>query len=231
MKLFSLFVCSLLLCLNARAQKADSNYSFSIRICPQYLLINGFRADFEKSFKHTLGVYIAGQYYSGLTNKSGGRNSRLPNIDQSNDDMRNNDQLDGYGLNAGARVYLNRLSRLVDHDEELIFFTGADVMYQKINVQFNDYDYYPFYQNGLQYYSYDIFEKHETIEQKGINSFLGFQKREGRYHFEVLLGMAYRDATIPPDLEKFRNYKRHSWDYGYSQFGAYCLMSFGMFLF
>lgn len=231
MKRLSLFVISLILCFNAMAQKADSSYSFSIRMSPQYLLINGFRADIEKTFKHTLGIYVAYQYYNGLTNKSGGRNKPLPNIDQSNDDIRNNDELDGYGMNAGARVYLNHISRMVDNEEELIFFAGADVVYQKINVKFADYDYYPFYQNGLEYYSYDIFEKHETIEQKGINSYLGFQKREGRYHVDFLFGLAYRDATIPPGLEKFRKYNRHSWDYGYSQFGAYCLMSFGVFLF
>ncbi len=223
-KLFISFIC-LFWCGLAIAQNKFDSLKFSFHIHPQFLLINGIKADVEYKLFPNLHIYAGGQHYSGLTNRNGNKSvtdvSATTTYDQT---KRANDEINGSGFNIGAKYYFINTSR--EH-----FFAGSEFSYNQYNFKLNDYGYFPYQDDGLTFYEFRLGQYAAQGNQSTGSFYLGVTGNEGRFVVNLWVGASYIYTNTDSKLKELREFNKLYWDYAYKGIAPLLGFKVGFLLF
>ena len=205
------------------AQKNDS-LSFSINVVPQYVFINGIKADIEFKVTDNIHIYGGGQYYTGLVNSDGSQSvskSTSNTVDQS---KRSNDKINGNGYHLGTKYYFS-------HNQLEDYYIGVEAIYNTYDFKLNDYSYFPYVDDGLQFYEYRLGEINAKSTQMTYCVNAGMTKGYGRFLVNVWAGLAYTQASTSENFHTFRKSDIYYWGYAFDGWSPNVGLKVGLLLF
>lgn len=221
-KLYLLFFLSGLTT-NSWCQQTTTVPNFSLRVVPQFLLVNGLRVDAEWQLDETWALYVAPTYYYGTSNKNGQYTRTITSFGSHPE--ASNDQINGYALYAGVKYCFLQPGRFREYG-----YIGADFGAKNIDYAFKDFDFFPQVQNGITYYSYRLGDMKGNSYQTGVNVFMGYSLQVERTVGEMYLGLGYRECVQTELLKKYRSYEASTLNYAYSGFLLYGGFKVGYFI-
>ena len=183
--------------------KSEETIIFSL--VPQHLIVNGLRFDIEKNIKNTNNwVLIAPQFY---LNHNDYDRDNFPSYYRNNNDY---DIMTGYGIDIYHKLFLKEQAQ----PKGPYFAYGLS--YQHYLIEFRQYTWDTFTDDGLEYYSYDLLNCEETINKVGLNMMIGLQNVVERFVIDIYLGMGIRYSFIETNAPETRTFYRYWWHFGYT---------------
>lgn len=205
------------------AQKIVS-FSMSINIVPQYVFINGIKGDVEFNISNDIHLYGGGQFYTGLVNSSGNESVSKSSTSTADQSKRSNDKINGNGYHVGAKYYFI-------HSEFEDFYIGCEASYNSYDFKLNDYSYFPYIDDGLQFYEYRLGEIIAKSSQMAYSSSVGITQKYGRFVFNAWAGVAFTQATTSDNFHTYRKSDTYYWGYAYNGWSPNAGIKVGMILF
>lgn len=209
--------------ISVMAQKKDSLF-LSINVVPQYVFINGIKADIEYKVSDDIHIYGGGQYYAGLVNSDGSQSvskSTSSTVDQS---KRTNDNIIGNGYHFGAKYYFL-------HNELKDYYVGIEATYNTYDFKLNDYSYFPYTDDGLQFYEYRLGEISAKSSQMTYSTSVGITQKYRRVLLNFWAGLAYIQASTSENFHLYRKYDTFYWSYAFSGWSPNVGLKVGCLLF
>ena len=183
----------------------ESEGTMIFSLVPQHLIVNGLRFDIEMNINNTNNwVLIAPQFY--LNHKDYNRDN-FPSYYRKNNDY---DIMSGYGIDIYHKIFLKEQA----HPKGPYFAYGLS--YQHYLIEFRQYTWDTFTDDGLEYYSYDLFNCEETINKVGLNMMIGLQNVVERFVIDIYFGMGIRYSFIETNVPETRTFYRYWWHFGYT---------------
>ncbi len=204
--------------------QTNDSLSFSINVVPQYLFINGIKADIEYKLTNEIHLYGGGQFYTGLVNSSGSESVSKSSSSSADQSKRSNDKINGNGYHVGAKYYFK-------HSEFEDFYVGCEASYNSYDFKLNDYSYFPYMDDGLQFYEYRLGEIGAKSSQMSYSANVGITQKYGRFLFNVWAGVAYTQATTSDNFHTYRKNDTYYWSYAFSGWSPNAGIKVGMILF
>lgn len=216
----------LLICFWQFGAMAQSNDSLrlSFNFVPQYAFINGLKADVEYKLMTEVHVYLGGQYYTGLVNSNGSESVSKSAVSSADQSQRANDKIEGGGYHMGIKYYFTE-SGLEN------YYIGAEYSYTAYDFKFNDYSYFPYIDDGLQFYEYRLGEIAAKSSQSTYGVSLGVMQQYKRFVFNAWAGINFTQANTSDNFHNYRKYNTYFWGYAYQGWGTNIGLKVGVLLF
>lgn len=205
------------------AQRNDS-LGFSINIVPQYAFINGIKADVEYKLMEDIHIYGGGQYYTGLVNSDGNESVSKSGSSTADQSKRSNDKINGSGYHFGAKYYFL-------HSGIEAYYLGAEATYNTYDFKLNDYSYFPYMDDGLQFYEYRLGEINAKSTQMAYSLNAGMTQNYGRFILNVWAGLAFTQATTSDNFHTYRKNDTYYWGYAFNGLSPNIGLKVGLLLF
>jgi hypothetical protein len=205
------------------AQRNDS-FSLSINIVPQYVFINGIKADIECKITDDIHLYGGGQFYTGLVNSDGSESVSKSGMSTADQSKRSNDNINGNGYHFGAKYYFTRSG--IES-----YYIGAEATYNTYDFKLNDYSYFPYIDDGLQFYEYRLGEINAKSTQMACSVNAGMTQNYGRFVFNVWAGLAFTQAKTSDNFHTFRKNDTFFWGYAFDGWSPNVGLKAGFLLF
>lgn len=206
----------LVLTVVVNAQKQDSTATsycpkFSIGFSPMGIAINRIRFELETGVnkKSPILLSVAPIIYSGTTSQYNNTRNIPP------DNSKNSYSTDNVGGVGGE--LMAKFTRITDPIRIKMIYGGVGLGYHNINLTFEDYNWTPYQQDGLEYYSYNLGPQEETIKRVDVFGVFGGRIYVNKaFYLDGNVGLMYQKSSISSTLLVNRDHLNGPLDYGYT---------------
>ncbi len=199
---------------------------FSAGFSPISLLFNKIRFELETGIGKQKPILLALSpiIYSGTTTSYMGTRGLQPDNQKGEFSP---DQVSGFGAEA-----MLKFAKPLDPFELRMLYWGFGMGYHQINLEFEDFNFEPFNEDNLTYYSYQLADQTETIKRVDVFGLVGGRLYANNFFFfDACMGISYQNATVSSSLTVPRDQNSDPFRPGYSGLNYRFVLTAGISIF